>query len=91
MLENLLSNLTECNIIKSDECGEIIEQHKCFLKHIQSEHKEEFENYDIRKSIRLDTFLQTFIINMNYKNTKFWNLIKTVNSVTWTGHSRAWF
>lgn len=67
--------MSESSLINSGDCDDLIEQHRSFLKCVQRDHKEDFEQYETRHSLRLDKFLQNYL-QEKPEFSKFWDLIK---------------
>ena len=62
-------------LLKSSHFDALIEEHKSFINFVRQEHKEEFSQYKLRESPRLDKFLQTVMDN-NSEFAKLWKLVK---------------
>lgn len=76
MFDNILSKMVRLKLLKTGECDDLIDEHKCFIKFIQQEHKEEFMEFSMSEGTRLDNFLQKFLEKPKY--LKLWNFVKTL-------------
>ena len=48
MFDNILSKMVRLKLLKTGECDDLIDEHKCFIKFIQQEHKE-FMEFSMRE------------------------------------------
>ena len=74
--EIILSKLVALNRLGTDACDDLIKEYKSFIKFVKREHKEEFGEYALKNSLRLDKFLQKFMNTEDF--IKLWNLVKSL-------------
>lgn len=75
MFEGIISKMSESNLINSADCDDLVDQHRSFLKYVQCDHKEDFEKYESRHSLRLDKFLHNYL-QEKPEFSKLWDLMK---------------
>merc|ERR1711874_672233 len=74
---------------KGDECDELKNQYKDFIRLSKLDYRNKFANYNVLTD-RLDTFLFS-IIGSKEEYFKLWEFIKDINLISWSSSNRARF
>lgn len=75
IFENLLSTMKNCKHVRSADCDALVEEHKCFVKYVQVEHLDDFKEYDLVNSLRLDYFFAKYMQNKP-QYAKVWGFVR---------------